>query len=810
MERDEMVVQSFLFPNPVCVEKELYFRANKNVYYENEHIYMFPNGKLTTDTYMNLFDAAVWQKYTGIQKWKILFQAGGFGRVQLKTGNDAVMELDIHETEMSEKQIEFVCGPDDSWFYLDVESIGKMELSDIRILANETDKELAQVCLALDICTFHRQEAFYHSLHVIRGSRFFQINDALYGKLQVHVVDNASEISIPKEKFISVYHNPNTGGSGGFTRGLDEIRKTLSKTGVTHVVFMDDDVAFIPETLYRLYMLLSLMKEEYMDEVVAGRMFRMDDRKVQYTAAEIWNGGEIRHLGLNADMTQLSVLSDVNDNTHAEYGGWWFCCFPMGFAKGNDPLPFFLHCDDVEYGLRHGGTPIILNGIQVWHETYEYRANSILEYYDRRNSRFVNAKYGMVETSAEEYRQWKDEISKAHIDQNFTLEYMRIKAFGDYLKGDRWLIKHDGRKLHNKLGKVHGGRIRNALSWRIVSMRFWVKKNRFFNAIKNVKKGKKILDAILKQVGRNTSIYISQHPAIGDAYMAGLYISKEIENTSYIITAISQGSIDVYKGFGLDYIIKLSQEETDCLIAYCHFMNINTMKIKILHHQAILWRTGIAWKFQGINQINFHDLMHQMVFPQIPKQEWKDLTLEETTNFNEITRGTSIILFPYSNTLYTPPVEFWDCLIAILLKYEYQVYTYVHQGEKPLRKTASFYCELNRLVSAVVWAGAFIGTRNGLMDIVCGAPCKKVIFYPTTGGEDWIYGKIIDYWSVKAFGYARDVLELEWNTEEREDGWSDNILQEISAMFSREDHMEQIAEKKNTSESYRGNIDSGM
>ena len=784
MGREEIIVQSIVFPNDTCQETELYFRTNKKVYFENERIYILPNGKLTTDTYMNLFDAAAWRKYTGIKSWKICFQVVGSGVVRIKVGLVSVAEMEIHCTEMIEKQIMFIYADGGEWTYLDVESMDGMELSNIQIWAVEIDRESAQVCLALNICTYHRRKALEHSLDVIRDSRFFQKNDLLYGQLQVYVVDNASEISMSKEEFISVYYNPNTGGSGGFTRGLVEIRKALSKTGVTHVVFMDDDVEFFPETFYRLYALLSLMKEEYWNEVIAGRMFRMDDRKVQYTAAEIWNRGDIRHLGFNADMTQLEALKTVNDNTGAEYGGWWFCCFPVEFAKENDPLPFFLHCDDVEYGLRHGGTPIILNGIQVWHETYEYRTNAILEYYDYRNSRFVNAKYGRVEEPTEEYRQWKAEISKAHIDNNLTLEYMRIKAFGDYLKGYRWLIKHDGLKLHNKLNRIKGGRIRNALAWRIVSMSFWVKKDSFLNAIKKIKKGKKILDAIQKKVGRDTFIYISQHPAIGDAYMAGLYISKEIENTSYIITAISQGSIDVYKGLGLNFIIKLSQEETDCLIEYCHFMNIDMMKIKILHHQAILW-TGIAWKFQGINRINFHDLMHQMVFPQIPKQEWKALTEEGTTSFDEIARGTSVIIFPYSNTLYTPPVEFWDYLIDILLKYEYRVYTYVHQGEKPLKNTTSFYCELSRLVSAVVWAGAFIGTRNGLMDIVCGATCKKAIFYPATGGEDWIYGKIIDYWSVKAFGYAGDVLELEWNTEERKDGWSDSILQEISAMFSR-------------------------
>lgn len=472
MGREELVVQSVVFPNDVCEEMELYFRINENVYIENEHIHMLPNGKMTTDTYMNLFDAAVWQKYTGIKKWKMVFLVSGFGKVKLKSGNTIVKELEIHRANMSEMQIAFTCDSDDSWFYLDVESIDNMELSDIRILSNETDKELAGVCLALDICTFHRQDALYHSLNVIRSSRFFQKDDSLYGKLHVYVVDNASEISISEEEFISVYHNPNTGGSGGFTRGLDEIRKALPNTGITHVVFMDDDVEFIPETLYRLYMLLSLVKEEYLDEVVAGRMFRMDDRKVQYTAAEIWNRGDIRHLGLNADMTQLSALSNINDNTDAEYGGWWFCCFPMRFVKENNPLPFFLHCDDVEYGLRHGGTPIILNGIQVWHETYEYRITPLIAYYDTRNPLFVNEMYEMPLKNEELIENWKKKIAIPHEQKDYLMEYMIIRGVWDYLKGIAWLKTCKSESLHKTIVKKKGNRFQNAILWRMTYVKF--------------------------------------------------------------------------------------------------------------------------------------------------------------------------------------------------------------------------------------------------------------------------------------------------------------------------------------------------
>ena len=453
MGREEMVVQSFIFPNSVCMEKELYFRANENVYFENEHIYMFPNGKVTTDTYMNLFDAAAWQKYTGIRKWKILFQVAGVGKVKLKTGNVVVMELEIHCTEMSEKQMVFSYDSKYALFYLDVESTDGMELSDIRIVPYEIIEELVKVCLALNICTFQRKESLYHVLDTIRNSRFFQVNDSLYGKLQVYVVDNASEIPVCKEKFISVYHNPNTGGSGGFTRGLDEIRKALPKTGATHVIFMDDDVDFFSETLYRLYALLSLIKEKYRNEVVAGRMFRMDDRKIQYTAGEIWNRGDIKHLGFNIDMTQLSVMSTVNDNTGAEYGGWWFCCFPMRFAKENNPLPFFLHCDDVEYGLRHGGTPIILNGIQVWHETFEYRQSPVMAYYDMRNSLIVNSLYADKKIVTMHIQQCIKRIKKEHIKQNYILEYFLMRACRDYLKGRKWFIQKDDSSIHIYLKK---------------------------------------------------------------------------------------------------------------------------------------------------------------------------------------------------------------------------------------------------------------------------------------------------------------------------------------------------------------------
>ncbi len=114
-------------------------------------------------------------------------------------------------------------------------------------------------------------------------------------------------------------------------------------------------------------------------------MFRADKKYIQYTKTEIWNRSEILHTGWMQDMCKVECLPWMNLQ-EGEYSGWWFACFPMEFVQKEKPLPFFLHCDDVEYGLRLGTVPMALNGIQVWHETYEYRQSPVITYYDVRNS----------------------------------------------------------------------------------------------------------------------------------------------------------------------------------------------------------------------------------------------------------------------------------------------------------------------------------------------------------------------------------------------------------------------------------------
>ena len=320
--------------------------------------------------------------------------------------------------------------------------------------------------LAVNICTYHRLDEVRRNVNILLESKFFDKNKTqFYGHLHIYVTDNGCELSVCDDELIHIQHNRNTGGSGGFQKGLEWIRE--SKIPFTHVIFMDDDVEFDIETFYRLYLFLCHLKEEYADFPIAGRMFRKDRPYIQYTAAEIWNRGDIRHVGFNLDMRDTVNLTFVNENMEAEYGGFWFCCYPMSFAKENDIMPFFIHCDDVEYGLRCGKTPIILNGIQVWHETYEYRQTPIINYYDTRNPLFVNEKYDLLPKPQIMLDMWKDKITDFHVKKDYESEYYTILGMHDFLKGIKWLEKVDSCKKHKRLQNAKICRYKNSVLWRV-------------------------------------------------------------------------------------------------------------------------------------------------------------------------------------------------------------------------------------------------------------------------------------------------------------------------------------------------------
>lgn len=333
------------------------------------------------------------------------------------------------------------------------------------------------ILLAVNICTYHRKEFIENNINKLLSLSFFdKCDERLFGRMHIFVTDNGSEISVVNDEFLHIVHNRNNGGSGGFQRGLEEIRK--SGIEFSHVIFMDDDVKFEDDLFYILYDFLCNVSDEYKDNPVAGRMLCMDKPDIQYTAAEVWNSGDIRHIEYMRDISGDDYEKGrVVYNSGAEYGGWWFCCYPMKFATDNDVIPFFIHCDDVEYGLRCGSPPIIIEGVHVWHDTFVNRTTPLIKYYDLRNTLFVNEMHQCGAAPDDILTQWKQKISMSHMEKDYKSEYYLIKALNDYLRGTDWLYKIDSEKYHHNLEKKHTNRFFNSFFWRFVQYKFKKKYN---------------------------------------------------------------------------------------------------------------------------------------------------------------------------------------------------------------------------------------------------------------------------------------------------------------------------------------------
>ena len=96
------------------------------------------------------------------------------------------------------------------------------------------------------ICTFKREK------YVRRNIDYFKVflnkNPLAKKWLYLVVVDNASSLEPFNSKNIKVIINKNTGGAGGFSRGMLEAIE--SKNKYTHIVLMDDDIAFNPMIIH--------------------------------------------------------------------------------------------------------------------------------------------------------------------------------------------------------------------------------------------------------------------------------------------------------------------------------------------------------------------------------------------------------------------------------------------------------------------------------------------------------------------------------------------------------------------------------
>lgn len=470
-----MEIQRILFPQTGrCTEKELYFRLDAKekesheecrtqYIYANQAIEFERRGKAWFDTYFNGFSIEKWIKYTIVRDVSLKIKLSGKFKVVLlniekigKNISEKVLAEHMIESEaLQEFVFPYVDGSGKGMYTFVLEALqdgsicyGGAYITDI------TEQDIKRVKIGIGICTFQREHFIEKNLKILNETILENRGSPLWGHMEIFIADNGK--SLNRERLqsdrIHIYPNRNLGGAGGFTRDMIEMTQNNDQYRLTHVLLMDDDIVIEPEALLKTYFILSLIKDEYVDAFIGGAMLRMDQQYRQSESGASWNGGALNSLKRGLDLRSCDACLFNETEEYTEFNAWWYCCFPISIVrKDNLPLPIFIRGDDLEYGLRNMKRLILMNGICVWHEPFENKYSSFLEYYIMRNQLIDNAFhcpwYGRKQLNRTMFKHCVQEI----MFYRYKNVDLYLQGIRDFLKGPKWLMEQDGEALHKKV-----------------------------------------------------------------------------------------------------------------------------------------------------------------------------------------------------------------------------------------------------------------------------------------------------------------------------------------------------------------------
>ena len=442
---------------PAADSPELYYRADSPLARDEQGRFVLEQGtEYDFSCYFNVLSVAKWKRYTGLQDFALHLE--GTGRFSLEVFScditrgsriDRVLlelecplngALDIALPETQEPVLGFALTP------LETTTI---ERASYRCEVEENRIHPTRISIAMT--TFNNERYILPNIELFK--RIMQSDDELADCLTVHIVDNGRTLdeALAFEgragNGLRIHPNINAGGAGGFTRGMME--SLADPFEPTHVLLMDDDVSIFPESYFRTFNLLRLRTKGYENACISGAMVQLENPTIQHEdVGRVRTSGDYREVKSRidlADPTGLVLNETISVEVKGAYGAWWYCCIPLTLVRSHGlPLPLFVRCDDVEYGMRLKPLIMVMNGICVWHASFEGRFRASVDYYQYvRNLFIANA---VNETC-------RDDVVLFRFKQYFhkeisTLGYgnaeLLLDGFEDFLKGPEFIMTADG------------------------------------------------------------------------------------------------------------------------------------------------------------------------------------------------------------------------------------------------------------------------------------------------------------------------------------------------------------------------------
>ena len=422
-------------------------------------------------TFLNALSANKWRIYASIDEVTLHLELSGDACEVIVKGMPEGAKAEVQNTvELSRVSVEPVPG-ERAQVSARIDTRG-MDLVAFELLPSGTtllhgghwsaeveESRVRPVRLAVSTTTFKKEHYIVPNIELMRSSMRDE-TDPIFGNFHMFVVDNGRTLDAEalSDDLVTVIGNENVGGAGGFARGM--LAALDSEEPITHIVLMDDDVHVFPESIKRTYNLLALANDAYKDAFVNGAMLSVEQpNRLFEDVSHVLRSGVYHKLKPDLYVDRLDQVVE-NERLNVEvpnaYGAWWFSCIPVANIREKGlPLPVFVRCDDVEYGLRSNPTYMTMNGICVWHESFEGRPRASVDCYQYvRNFLVMAACDGHVNTELFMTRVWRNVMLRRR-ELEYGAAELLLQGVEDYLRGPEWLMEADGAALMRKNGQLN-------------------------------------------------------------------------------------------------------------------------------------------------------------------------------------------------------------------------------------------------------------------------------------------------------------------------------------------------------------------
>lgn len=283
--------------------------------------------------------------------------------------------------------------------------------------------------------------------------------------------------------------------------------------------------------------------------------------------------------------------------------------------------------------------------------------------------------------------------------------------------------------------------------------------------------GKAVYQRLKNKYG-DVPIFLCPYTGTGDIYLIGTFWKAYIEKNKiedYVFCVISSACKKVAMMFDIKNIELLhNQKESGFLIRY-YTLCPDEIELKLLNDGWAQIHTNPSEWFRGYKGMNFTEVFRRFVFDLpdsiIPRHpDFKNVCEEVGVFFkeNNLQKGKTVVLSPYSNTLADLPDIFWEELADRLREKGYIVCTNSSGDvEPPVPHTKSVFFPLNIAPQFLSEAGYFIGVRSGFCDVISGSRAKKIILYDS--GNRFYNSSAYEYFSLNVMGLCDDAVEIEFD-----------------------------------------------